>query len=89
MEGLLAGKCFSVIRKVLHCVLDQLRDVVLLSHVRLLPTHHHGELRLHLSHADHLLSEVVLVLADRAVPSADCLVFTDHDVFGDFVEKSI
>jgi hypothetical protein len=37
----------------------------------------------------HLLSEMVLVLADAAVPSSDCLVFTHHDVLGNLVEQSV
>jgi hypothetical protein len=36
----------------------------------------------------HFLAQVVLVFTDRAVPSADGLVFAHHDVFSDFVEKT-
>jgi hypothetical protein len=36
----------------------------------------------------HLLAEVVLVLADRAVPPADSLVLTDHDVLSNLVEET-
>ena len=36
----------------------------------------------------HLLSQVVLVFSDRAIPSADRLVLTYHDVFCDLVEQS-
>jgi len=36
----------------------------------------------------HLLAEVVLVLADRAVPPADSLVLADHDVLGNLVEET-
>lgn len=37
---------------------------------------------------EHLLAEVVLVLADAAVPSSDGLVLADHNILGDLVEKS-
>ena len=36
----------------------------------------------------HLLPQVVLVLSDRAIPSADCLVLAYHDVLCDLVEQS-
>jgi hypothetical protein len=36
----------------------------------------------------HLLPQVVLVLSDRAIPSADGLVLAYHDVFRDLVEQS-
>ena len=37
---------------------------------------------------NHLLPQVVLVLRDPAIPSADGLVLAHHDVLGDFVEQS-
>ena len=37
----------------------------------------------------HLLAQVVLVLADAALPSSDGLVLADHDVLGNLVEKSV
>jgi hypothetical protein len=37
----------------------------------------------------HLLAEMVLVLADAAIPPADGLVFADHDVLCNLVEQSI
>ena len=37
---------------------------------------------------EHLLTEVVLVLSNRTVPSGGGLVLTDHDVLGNLVEKS-
>lgn len=36
---------------------------------------------------DHLLLQVLLVLADAAVPAGDGLVLAHHDVFGDLVEE--
>lgn len=39
--------------------------------------------------ADHLLSEVVLVLGDGAVPCADSLVLTNKNLLGNLVEQSI
>ena len=41
------------------------------------------------SGADHLLSEVVLVLGDGTVPCADSLVLTDENLLGNLVEQSI
>jgi hypothetical protein len=38
--------------------------------------------------ADHLLSEVVLVLGDGAVPCADSLVLTNKNLLGNLVEQS-
>ena len=43
---------------------------------------------LDLSHGQHLVPEVVLVLSNGAVPAADGLVLADHDVLGDLVEES-
>lgn len=43
---------------------------------------------LHLAHRHHLLPEVVLVLANGAVPSSDSLVLTHHDILGNLVEQS-
>jgi hypothetical protein len=40
---------------------------------------------LHLAHRNHLLSEIVLVFADTAIPPPDCLLLTYHDVLGDLV----
>jgi hypothetical protein len=37
----------------------------------------------------HLLSEMVLVLANSSVPSSNCLVFAHHDVLCDLVEQSV
>lgn len=37
---------------------------------------------------DHLLSQVVLVLGNTAVPSGDGFVLTHHDVLGNLVEQS-
>ena len=45
-------------------------------------------LGLYLAGAHHLLAEVVLVLADAAVPATGGLVLADHDVLGDLVEES-
>lgn len=42
---------------------------------------------LDLAHRNHLLSEVILVLADATIPSFDSLVFAHHDVFGNLVEQ--
>jgi len=47
-----------------------------------------SDIRLHLSCRHHLLSEMVLVLANGAVPPSDGLVLTHHNVFGDLVEQS-
>ena len=38
---------------------------------------------------DHLLTEIILVLADRTVPPSNRLVLADHDVLGDFVQQSV
>jgi len=38
--------------------------------------------------SNHLLLQVLLVLADAAVPAGDGLVLANHDVLGDLVEKS-
>lgn len=38
--------------------------------------------------SNHLLLEVLLVLADGAVPAGHGLVLADHDVLGDLVEQS-
>jgi hypothetical protein len=38
--------------------------------------------------SNHLLLQVLLVLADAAVPAGDGLVLAHHDVLGDLVEKS-
>jgi hypothetical protein len=46
-------------------------------------------LRLESTSRRHLLAEMVLVLANGAVPSADRLVFADHDVLGDLVEQTV
>jgi hypothetical protein len=43
---------------------------------------------LHLTHGHHFLSEIVLVLADAAIPSFDRLVLAHHDVLGNLVEQS-
>jgi hypothetical protein len=37
----------------------------------------------------HLLAQVVLVLADGALPLSGGLVLADHDVLGDLVEESV
>ena len=37
----------------------------------------------------HLLTEVVLVLADSTIPPTDSLVFADHDVLGNLVEQPV
>jgi len=37
---------------------------------------------------EHLLAKVVLVLANRAVPSPGSLVLAHHNVLGNLVEKS-
>lgn len=42
---------------------------------------------LNLPHRDHLLPQVVLVLANAAVPSSDRLVLADHDVLGNLVKQ--
>jgi hypothetical protein len=44
---------------------------------------------LNLAHRDHFLSQVVLVVSDAAIPSSDCLVLANQDVFRNFVEQSI
>ena len=36
---------------------------------------------------DHLFLQVLLVLADAAVPAGDGLVLAHHDVLGDLVEE--
>lgn len=41
---------------------------------------------LNLPHRNHLFPQVILILANGAVPSSDCLVLADHDVLGDLVE---
>ena len=38
--------------------------------------------------SNHLPLQVLLVLADAAVPASDGLVLAHHDVLGDLVEKS-
>lgn len=38
--------------------------------------------------SNHLLLQVLLVLADAAVPAGDGLVLAHHDVLGDLVEES-
>ena len=38
---------------------------------------------------EHLLAQVVLVLADAALPLSGSLVLADHDVLGDLVEESV
>lgn len=38
---------------------------------------------------DHLLAEIVLVLSNTAIPSADGLVFTHHNILGNLVQKSV
>jgi hypothetical protein len=43
---------------------------------------------LHLAHGNHLLPEIVLVVANGAVPSSDSLVLTHHDILGNLVEQS-
>jgi hypothetical protein len=47
-----------------------------------------GSEPLNLALGDHLLAEVVLVLSNGAVPTADGLVFTDHNVLSNLVKKS-
>jgi hypothetical protein len=37
---------------------------------------------------NHLLPQMVLVLADAAFPSSDRLVLANHDVFCDLVKQS-
>ena len=44
---------------------------------------------LDLSHRYHLFSKIILVFTNGSFPPCDRLVLTDHDVFGNFVEKSI
>lgn len=39
--------------------------------------------------SNHLLLQVLLVLADAAVPASDRLVLAHHDVLGDLVEQSV
>lgn len=48
----------------------------------------HFRCPLDLAHGNHLLSQIVLVLADRAIPPFDRLVLAHHDVFGDLIEQS-
>lgn len=36
----------------------------------------------------HLVTEVVLVVTDGAVPAADSLVLTDHDVLSNLIEET-
>jgi hypothetical protein len=43
-------------------------------------------LHLYLPHRHHLLSQVILVFPNAAVPPSDCLVLADHDVFGNLVQ---
>jgi hypothetical protein len=38
--------------------------------------------------SDHLLPQVVLVLGNGSIPSADGLVLAHHDVLGDLVKQS-
>jgi hypothetical protein len=38
--------------------------------------------------SNHLLLQVLLVLADAAIPAGDGLVLAHHDVLGDLVEES-
>jgi hypothetical protein len=44
-----------------------------------------GYAALHLAHRLHLLAQVILVLANAAIPPVNALVFADHDVFGNTV----
>ena len=44
--------------------------------------------RLNGAGSQHLLAQVLLVLADRAVPARDGPVLAHHDVLGDLVEQS-
>jgi hypothetical protein len=39
--------------------------------------------------SNHPLLQVLLVLADAAVPAGDGLVLAHHDVLGDLVEESV
>ena len=39
--------------------------------------------------SNHLPLQVLLVLADAAVPAGDGLVLAHHDVLGDLVEESV
>lgn len=34
----------------------------------------------------HLLPQVILVIADAAIPPRHCLLLADHDIFGNLVE---
>ena len=43
---------------------------------------------LDLAHSNHFLPQMILVAPDRAIPSPDRLVLTNHDIFGDFIEES-
>ena len=45
--------------------------------------------RLDSASGKHLLLQVLLVLADRAVPAGDRLVLAHHDVLRDLVEQSV
>jgi hypothetical protein len=47
-----------------------------------------GETSLDGTGSNHLLLQVLLVLADAAVPAGDGLVLAHHDVLGDLVEES-
>jgi len=38
--------------------------------------------------AEHLVTEVLLVSTDGAIPATDGLVLADHDILGDLVEKT-
>jgi hypothetical protein len=40
------------------------------------------------SHREHLLSQMVLVITNRSVPSSNCLVFAHHNVLCDLVQQS-
>ena len=44
---------------------------------------------LHGTGRNHLLSEMVLVLRNAALPSRAGLILTHHDVFGDLVKESV
>ncbi len=44
---------------------------------------------LDLTHRYHLLSQVVLVFSNAAIPSSNRLVLANHDVLGDFVKQSV
>jgi len=53
-----------------------------------LPINSSTTLHLNLSHRNHLLPQIILILSNRAVPSPNRLVLAHHDILGNFVKKS-